>query len=44
MLNSASTQNDSCEGAFLFIQLALEAIMLFPWHKGILTEPTPLIY
>ena len=40
MLNSASTQNDSCEGAFLFIQLALEAIMLFPWHKGILTEPT----
>jgi hypothetical protein len=44
MLNSASMQNDSCEGAFLFIQLALEAIMLFPWHKGILTEPTPLIY
>ena len=39
ILNSASIQNDSREGAFLFIQLALEAIMLFPWHKGILTEP-----
>jgi hypothetical protein len=35
MLNSASMQNDSGEGAFLFIQLGLEAIILFPWHKGI---------
>ena len=35
MLNSASIQNDSREGAFLFIQLALEAIILLPWHKGI---------
>src|SRR5258708_2499211 len=31
-LNSASRQNDSREGAFLFIQLALEAIILFPWQ------------
>jgi hypothetical protein len=44
MLNTASMQNDSREGAFLFIQLALEAIILFPWDKGILTEPAPLIY
>jgi hypothetical protein len=29
MLNSASMQNDSSEGAFLFIQLALEAVILF---------------
>jgi hypothetical protein len=35
MLNSVSMQNDSGEGAFLFIQLGLEAIILFPWHKGI---------
>ena len=35
VLNSASMQNDSGEGAFLFIQLGLEAIILFPWHKGI---------
>jgi hypothetical protein len=35
ILNSASIQNDSREGAFLFIQLALEAIILLPWHKGI---------
>ena len=45
MFNSASMQNDSREGAFLFlsIQLPLEAIILFPRHKGILTEPAPLI-
>jgi hypothetical protein len=43
MFNSASMQNDSREGAFLSIQLALEAIILFPRHKGILTEPAPLI-
>jgi hypothetical protein len=35
ILNSASIQNDSREGTFLFIQLALEAIILLPWHKGI---------
>jgi len=35
MLNSASMQSDSREGAFLFIQLAFAAIILFPWHKGI---------
>src|SRR5882672_6279479 len=36
MLNSASRQNDCCEGAFLFIQLALDAIICSPGHKGIL--------
>jgi hypothetical protein len=35
MLDSASVQNDTSEGAFLFIQLGLEAIILFPWQKGI---------
>jgi len=40
MLTARARQNDCCEGAFLFIQLALEAIMLFPCIKGILTEPT----
>jgi hypothetical protein len=34
MLDSASVQNDTSEGAFL-IQLGLEAIILFPWQKGI---------
>jgi hypothetical protein len=29
MLNSASMQNDSREGAFFSIQLALEAIIFF---------------
>jgi hypothetical protein len=43
MFNSASMQNDSRKGAFLSIQLALEAIILFPRHQGILTEPAPLI-
>jgi hypothetical protein len=35
MLNSASMQNDSRQGAFFFIQLALEAIILFPGIEGI---------
>jgi len=30
MLNSASMLNDSREGPLFFIQLALEAIILFP--------------
>jgi hypothetical protein len=33
-LNSASMQNDSREGALFFIQLALEANILFPWHRA----------
>jgi hypothetical protein len=36
-------QDDSRQGAFLFIHLALEGIILFTWHKGILS-PAPLIY
>jgi hypothetical protein len=43
MFNRTSVQNDSREGAFLSIQLALEAIILFPRHKGVSTEPAPLI-
>jgi NADH:ubiquinone oxidoreductase subunit 3 (subunit A) len=42
-LNNARMPNDFSEGTFLFIHLALEAIILFPWHKGILTERAPLI-
>jgi hypothetical protein len=30
--------NDSREGAFLFIQLALEAIILFPWQLHRVTK------
>src|ERR1700704_3717202 len=43
MLNSASMQDDSRQGAFLFIHLALEGIILFTWHKDILSL-APLIY
>jgi hypothetical protein len=43
-LNSASMQNDSREAAFLFVHLALEAIIPFPWHNGISTEPAPLTH
>jgi hypothetical protein len=35
MLNSASVQNDTSEGAFLPIQLGLEATILFRWHKAV---------
>jgi len=37
-LNNASMPRDSSEGTFLFIQLGLLVIILFPWHKGILTD------
>jgi hypothetical protein len=36
-------QDDSRQGAFLFIHLALEGTILFTWHKDVVSL-APLIY